>query len=100
LTFSDLKKKVELSSPVLTKHLKSLSKEGLIQKTLSRDDRIVYQIISQKEVVGLLESLFTGFIFYIVGIHLSDETRDSIRRDLEKFVSNDDSSKKDLMELK
>jgi DNA-binding HxlR family transcriptional regulator len=36
LTFSEIKKEVGLSSPVLTKHLRALSEEGLIQKELSR----------------------------------------------------------------
>ena len=88
-TFSELKKTVGLSAPVLTKHLKALSEEGLIQKAIARDDRIVYQVISQKKAVGLIGALFAGIFFYIVGNNLSAETMDSIRRDLEQVISKE-----------
>ena len=91
LTFSEIKKGVGLSSPVLSKHLKLLTEEGLIQKALSRNDEIVYQVISQKQAVTFLGSLFSAVFFYIVGRTLSVDTMDSIRRDLEKVVSTEDS---------
>jgi DNA-binding transcriptional ArsR family regulator len=91
LTFSELKAAVKLSSPVLTKHLKVLSKEGLIQKALARDNRVVYQVISEKKAVSFIGTLFAGLFLYIVGRNLSAETMDSIRRDLEKMISKEDS---------
>jgi DNA-binding HxlR family transcriptional regulator len=91
LTFSELKEAAKLSSPVLSKHLKALSEEGMIQKALSRDDRIVYQVISEKQAVNFIETLFGAFFFYIFGRKPSAETRDSIRRDFEKIISKEDS---------
>lgn len=91
LTFSELKEKAGISSPVLAKHLKALSEEGLIQKVLARDDLIVYQVISNKKAVSLLGALFANIFFYIVGKKLSAETMNSIRRDLEQVISIEES---------
>ena len=91
LTFSELKKAVNLSSPVLSKHLKALSEQGMIQKALSRDDKIVYQVISEKQAVNFIGTLFETFFLNIVGSKLSAETMDSIRRDLEQMISKEDS---------
>lgn len=93
LTFSELKKAAKLSSPVLAKHLKALSEEGLVQKNLSRDDRVVYQVLSRKEAVSLIALLFSGFFLYIVGRKLSAETMTSIIRDLEKTISPEEAEK-------
>ena len=65
--------------------------EEMIQKALSRDDKVVYQVISKKQAVNFIETLFGTFFLYIFGRKLSAETRDSIRRDLEKMISKEDS---------
>jgi DNA-binding transcriptional regulator GbsR (MarR family) len=91
LAFSELKEAAKLSSPVLSKHLKVLSEEGMIQKALSRDDKVVYQVISEKQAVKFIETLFGSIFLYIFGRKLSAETMDSIRRDLEKMISKEDS---------
>ena len=67
LTFSEVKKEAGLSAPVLTKHLKALSEEGVVQKAIARDDRIVYQVISKKKAVSLIGALFGGVFFYWEG---------------------------------
>ena len=92
LTFSELKKDAGLSAPVLTKHLKTLTEEAMIQKAISRDEKVVYQVISEKKAVGLIGALFAGIFFYIVGRKLSAETMDSIRRDLEKAITKETSN--------
>ena len=91
LTFSELKREANLSSPVLTNHLKALSKEGLVQKEISRDENVVYKVVSKKKAVSLLGALFSGMFFYIVGRKLSAETMTSITRDLERVVSKEES---------
>ena len=50
---------------------------------------VVYRVVSKKKAVGFLNAVISGILLAIIGRKLSAETLDSIRRDLEKVVSDD-----------
>lgn len=67
LTFKELHKEIGLSQPVLSKHLKKLKDEELIEKTFDEaKNKVVYRIVSVKEAQDAVKASLMEMLTYIL----------------------------------